>query len=147
MIEGCSLLRFYFEPCCLFAGTNGGVSALGTLASAFGGGSVGLAYYLCLLACAPPSLMAGAPSQWRLIPLAALAGVLGSLIDSVLGATLQYSGQRVDTGVVVHHPGNTVRHICGWHLLDNHMVNLLAGALTAQLTPTLAFHLMRQPNS
>ena len=36
-----------------------------------------------------------AAGQWRLIPLALMAGLLGSVLDSVLGATLQYTGGAV----------------------------------------------------
>ena len=74
------------------AGTNGGVSFVGLLASAFGGFIVGCAYYLCLLLTYSSTVLYDVPPQWPVIVFATIGGFLGSLIDSLLGATLQYSG-------------------------------------------------------
>ena len=75
-------------------GTNGGVTLLGLAASMAGGLMVGCVY------------MAGgalvARPQWRLIPLGVAAGLLGSLLDSMLGATVQV--------------GCLPAHVCGWLL-------------------------------
>ena len=61
-------------------GTSGGVTALGWLAAAGGAGSVGLAYALAGgWLCAAPRVMATA----------LVAGLAGSLADSLAGATLQ----------------------------------------------------------
>jgi len=76
------------------AGTNGGVSVAGTLSSAVGGSIVGLAYYVIVLVCGREAVIGvSIPPQWPLIIFTTLTGLLGSLIDSFLGATLQYSGQ------------------------------------------------------
>lgn len=74
-------------------GTNGGVSAIGTLVSTLGGLVIGLAHYLTILYFADRALLMYAPPQWPIILYGALAGLIGSLIDSLLGATLQYSGK------------------------------------------------------
>jgi len=80
--------------CCLWSGTNGGVSVAGTLSSAVGGSIVGLAYYIAVVLCEREGLMGvSSPPQWPLLILTTLAGLIGSLIDSFLGATLQYSGK------------------------------------------------------
>jgi len=57
-------------------GTSGGVTAEGLAASLGGALTVGLAW----------SCLAG---SWRAVPIAAVAGVFGSLTDSMLGATIQ----------------------------------------------------------
>jgi len=70
------------------------VSVAGTLSSAVGGSIVGLAYYVIILLCGREAMMGfSTPPQWPLLIVTTLAGLLGSLIDSLLGATLQYSGQ------------------------------------------------------
>lgn len=65
------------------AGTNGGVSMGGTAASVAGGGFIGLLFFLLGEAMGPGG--DGAPSQWPLVPMGAIAGFVGSLIDSLLG--------------------------------------------------------------
>ena len=64
-------------------GTNGGVSAWGLLASLAGGGFVGA----CFLAAT--ALSVGRTAAVATVPVCAAAGLLGSLVDSLLGATLQ----------------------------------------------------------
>jgi uncharacterized membrane protein len=72
-------------------GTNGGVTIDGLLAAAAGGFSIGLAFVLIgflTTQCAPDVFW----RQLLVVPLATVAGLCGSLIDSFLGATVQYSG-------------------------------------------------------
>ncbi|UYV81249.1 TMEM19 [Cordylochernes scorpioides] len=114
-------------------GTNGGVSLAGLAFSALGGLTVGASHYavLCLAGVAPAS-------QCWLVGMGTLAGLLGSLVDSLLGATLQFSGVETKTGRVVDRPGPGVRWVCGRALLDNHAVNLVSSAITSVLVPCLA---------
>ena len=75
-----------------FLGTNGGVSIVGLLVSLIGGLVVGIGHYLTLLMLVSTPVMIAAPPQWPIVLVGAAGGLLGSLIDSLLGATMQYSG-------------------------------------------------------
>ncbi|PWN47367.1 hypothetical protein IE53DRAFT_390497 [Violaceomyces palustris] len=76
-------------------GTNGGVSLLGTLMSLLGGVFIGLVCALVTYhnnpACSRPTNLIGtSPWSWHnIVLLGALGGLLGSALDSILGATLQ----------------------------------------------------------
>lgn len=72
-------------------GTNGGVTIVGLLASFLGGATVGTAYFISQLLLVSDLHMA-AP-QWPIVAYGAVAGLLGSLLDSLLGAVMQYSGK------------------------------------------------------
>ena len=122
------------------AGTNGGVSLIGTAASLVGGLFIGLSFFLATpLTDANTSLSQG--WQWTLILFGGLSGVVGSLIDSFLGATLQYSGFSRQKMCVVEYPGPDVKHIAGRNILDNHQVNFLASLLTSALCASMGFFL------
>lgn len=73
-------------------GTNGGVTLGGLLFSLFGGLFVGLTYYITLIFLMDSAILARSIPQWPIIILGGVGGLLGSIIDSLLGATLQYSG-------------------------------------------------------
>ena len=131
-------------------GTNGGVSLLGTVASAAGGASVGITHILFELLAfmyhefhAPSNgdslfdrfgSVLSSPTTRRamfgVIAQSTCAGVFGSFIDSLLGATLQYSG-TVRGGVIVNSPRQGSKRIVNnLHLLTNDQVNFAAIALT-----------------
>lgn len=72
-------------------GTNGGVTKTGLLAAVAAGATVGVTFFILGLftaRCASDVAL----KQLLVIPLSSLAGLCGSLIDSVLGATIQFSG-------------------------------------------------------
>lgn len=122
-------------------GTNGGVSVLGTICSMLGGLLVGLAFFLGMAFehVQRRDYHSLTESCWPAIPLGVLAGFLCSLIDSVLGATLQYSGEDTSKNCVVNHPGPDVRHVSGKDVLDNNAVNLLSSLLTAIIIPLIVY--------
>ncbi|RVX11098.1 Protein PGR [Vitis vinifera] len=114
-------------------GTNGGVTKTGLLAATAAGGVIGLTFVLIgffTTKCASDVAL----KQLLVIPLSAVAGLCGSLIDSLLGATLQYSGFCSVRNKVVGKPGPTVRKISGISILDNNGVNLVSILLTSMLT-------------
>lgn len=85
----------------MVAGTNGGVSWVGLFVSALGGLTVGLFYYLTVLYTVDTAVLQLAAPQWPIIIVGGIGGFVGSLLDSVLGATLQYSGKF--SSIVLQH--------------------------------------------
>lgn len=118
-------------------GTNGGVSLIGLFVSFVAGVVVGLAYFLVVYFTAPAHMHVVAPPQWPLILWGGIAGLFGSLVDSLLGATLQYSGID-EEGKIVDTPADGVRYISGLRIIDNHSVNLISSIITGVCIPTMA---------
>lgn len=116
-------------------GTNGGVTRAGLLAAAAAGSVIGLAFVLIGFLTAKCTYTV-ALKQLLVVPLSAVAGLCGSLIDSLLGATLQFSGFCTVRNKVVGKPGPTVKKISGLSVLDNNAVNLVSILLTAALSST-----------
>jgi uncharacterized protein (TIGR00297 family) len=113
-------LRKPVEP-----GTSGGVSAWGTAAALAGAALIGL-----LAALLSPT------DHWPLFLLVTASGFLGSLFDSLLGATVQAMYYcPTDKKVTEQHPlhtcGTQTDYRRGWKWLDNDRVNLACGAFAA----------------
>jgi uncharacterized protein (TIGR00297 family) len=132
----------------VLAGSSGAVSWLGIAAALAGAwfiGFLGLAFQVL------QGAVAGVPLSGRLVwlPLvASLGGLIGSLCDSLVGATLQatyycsYCGKETEQST--HRCGRQAIHVRGWHWFDNDWVNLLAslaGALVAAFLGSLALYL------
>ncbi|KAG6440686.1 hypothetical protein O3G_MSEX001403 [Manduca sexta] len=118
-------------------GTNGGVSAMGTVFSCSGGLVIGVAQYITIWYFSDAARWDYAPPQWPIIFFGAWSGLLGSIIDSLMGATLQYSGLNRE-GKIVNHPSQSVKHISGRNILDNHSVNLISTVIMGLMMPTLS---------
>ncbi|XP_042326009.1 transmembrane protein 19 isoform X2 [Sceloporus undulatus] len=118
-------------------GTNGGVTFIGLISSLLGGAFVGVAYFISQMIFVN-DLDISAP-QWPIIVFGGLAGLLGSIIDSYLGATMQYSGLDTRTGMVVNHQTKGAKHISGKPILDNNAVNLFSSVVIALLLPGAAW--------
>ncbi|PKA47499.1 hypothetical protein AXF42_Ash020669 [Apostasia shenzhenica] len=114
-------------------GTNGAVSIEGLVAAAIAGLVIGLTFVMIgLLTVACPVDVAW--RQFLVVPIATVAGLFGSLIDSLLGATLQFSGYCTLRKKVVGRRTPTVIHISGVELLDNNAVNAVSVLVTTLLT-------------
>ncbi|XP_036433074.1 transmembrane protein 19 isoform X2 [Colossoma macropomum] len=118
-------------------GTNGGITTVGLIASFLGGATVGTAYFMTQLLLVNELHLA--VPQWPIIVYGAMAGLLGSMLDSFLGANMQYSGYDESTGKVVHHESPAVKRICGKPILDNNGVNLFSSILIALFLPGFAW--------
>jgi uncharacterized membrane protein len=81
-------------------------------------------------------------TTWRILVLGLFGGLGGSVIDSLLGATLQYSGYNEELDKMVNHPGPGVQKVSGVNLLTNNMVNLSSATITSALTALLAVKLL-----
>ena len=115
-------------------GTNGGVSQWGLFVSFAGGIFIGLFYYIATLIFVDRDILIDSPPQYPIIILGGVAGFFGSLIDSLLGATLQFSGQTPE-GYIVEEIEERVVKISGRKILNNHSVNLLSCIFTALAIP------------
>lgn len=101
-------------------GTSGGISLVGTLASLAGSALI------ALLA----SFLTG---NWSLFLPVTLAGLAGSLFDSLLGGTIQAmyycpTDKKETEKHPLHTCGTPTTHLRGWQWLDNDWVNFACGA-------------------
>jgi uncharacterized membrane protein len=108
------------------AGTNGGITFLGTVASTMGGALIGLVSGLMI-----PQAMCFSPMlTLKLVLIGTLSGLVGSLIDSLLGATLQKSVFNTKSKQIIvegrklkdNESDTDFKVISGWEVLDNHQV-------------------------
>ncbi|MBC8077265.1 MAG: DUF92 domain-containing protein [Chloroflexales bacterium] len=118
-------------------GTSGGITSIGTAATAAGGLCIGVVA-AALSADQPPQI-------WVMLPILGLAsGIVGSLTDSLLGATAQVMYRRRD-GRETERPhaenGTPHTYARGIRWMNNDLVNLLssvAGGLVAWLGTLIA---------
>lgn len=112
-------------------GASGGITWLGTLSALSGAALIG-------------GLATIFRGDARLLAIGAIAGLAGSLFDSLLGATIQgiyYSDRRgKETEKERERDGTPNRHVRGWRWMNNDLVNFLStliGALIGWLISTL----------
>ena len=116
-------------------GTNGGVTTLGLVASAAGGFAVGFAFWcgglFVPVVTGNVTLALQFAAQWPVLVIGLGAGLVGSLIDSLLGATIQFSGYCSERRRMVSKPGPTVTRTSGLNFLSNSAVNFVTASLCA----------------
>jgi uncharacterized protein (TIGR00297 family) len=128
-------------------GTSGGVTWLGIWASVAGALLIGtMATALTQVA----SLLGGRGWSLRAVSyplLAVIGGAVGSLFDSLLGATVQgiYYCEHCarETESPDHYCGHTARPLRGWAWLNNDVVNLVSSSIGGLVAASLAWILWR----
>ncbi len=123
------------------SGTNGGITLIGTLCSMAGGLIVGISYWITeaiFINLSNTDHRQLSPwSQYPYAILGASAGLFGSVVDSLLGATVQFTGYSEKLDKIVGMPGEGVKHISGFNIVNNHSVNFLSSLITALVIPAL----------
>ncbi len=126
-------------------GTSGGITLLGTSAASTGGLLIGVAM-LCFFAVG--QAITGQPLNlsmlWWMIPAGLLSGLVGSMVDSWMGATVQAiyrypSGKETERSCGRDGTPNTF--VRGWPWMNNDLVNFLS-SLTGAATAILMFVLL-----
>jgi uncharacterized protein (TIGR00297 family) len=114
-------------------GTSGGVSALGTLMAVIGAAAIA-------------ALSGALLSQvsWQAAMAIAIGGVAGSLVDSLLGATVQClywcPGEKLETEQhPLHRCGAASVYLRGWRWLDNDWVNAACAAFGSLVSIAAGF--------
>ncbi|KAE8682870.1 Integral membrane protein-like isoform 3 [Hibiscus syriacus] len=114
-------------------GTNGAVTKTGLTSALASGTVVGLTFVLAgMLSTSCIDRMA--LKELSVIPFYALTGLVGSIIRSLLGAILQFSGFCELRKNVVAKPGPTLRKIAVRNYLDNYDMSLVSVQLTTLIT-------------
>jgi uncharacterized membrane protein len=114
------------------SGTNGGVTVMGFVWSALGGFVIGASTILL-------DFMSGISplNPCAMILFGTTCGLVGSLVDSILGATVQQTYWDPDTKLVYQaddeYKPASAKLITGFDILNNEQVNLVSVAVTTAL--------------
>ncbi|KIK71196.1 hypothetical protein GYMLUDRAFT_235552 [Collybiopsis luxurians FD-317 M1] len=115
-------------------GTNGGVSVGGTLASVVGGIIMGFTMSVCLIIESSRCQESWTSVFLSMVCWGAIGGGTGSLVDSLLGATVQQTKFSENTKLILQDeskPTGPIRVISGIDLLTGNQVNVLSSVFTS----------------
>lgn len=136
-------------------GTNGGVTIAGFFAACFGGLMIGVGSYVSIksMTTSPTYVNNGylkSTPQWPLLYFCLCSGIIGSILDSFMGAILQYTcfDKRRQRIVEIHDENQpdyfnvqistNIEYITGRNIFDNHEINLLMTSIMSLIMPTIA---------
>ena len=131
------------------AGTSGGVTVIGELASTAGSLLISLAalalYWISsTYQLYPWSIFAVSPLRLALIVF--IFGWLGEILDSVVGATLQVKyfcpRCRKLTDKKVHKCGSETRYYGGFKIVSNEVTNLIATSISSTIAFVCSFYIL-----
>jgi uncharacterized protein (TIGR00297 family) len=114
-------------------GTSGAISLAGTVATSLGAIATATVWMLSAV------LLDGTALSWGMIAVGAVAGIVGSLSDSLMGATIQRSFMT-PTGISerAHAPDGSAYPLHrGWMWVNNDMVNAVSSAVGAAVSVLL----------
>jgi uncharacterized protein (TIGR00297 family) len=113
-------------------GTSGGVTLIGTVAAFFAAFIIGItATILKIIEDASPT---------NILIIVTLGGIIGSITDSVIGATIQRTGLCESCGKITEnskHCGKPIKKLKGINFVDNNVVNFLSTLIGALSTLAL----------
>lgn len=118
-------------------GSSGGVTLIGFTTALAASISVGLISWLI-----------GIPYNYSLIEvltISTISGLIGSMFDSILGATIQAQYKCRVCGKISEkkiHCNQATLHVRGFKILDNHVVNLLSSIVGASSAILVAYYLI-----
>ncbi len=142
-------------------GTNGGVSLFGYSAALLAGISFGIVLLLAIYIDAvyhaaltsyisqlsfvtelnKNLAIITTVKQTPVIFIAIGSAVLGSTIDSILGALFEYSGMSKELDHVVYSAGKDVEWISGTNLFNGSQINFISGVITGLLAGAASLYL------
>jgi len=110
------------------SGTNGGITYVGTFWSALGGALMGMGMVII-------DMMTGIETKpMETISFGLICGVVGSLLDSIIGAIMQESYYDADKKIIYSGgKPSSCKHISGKDLLTNVQVNVVSELITTIL--------------
>jgi uncharacterized protein (TIGR00297 family) len=124
-------------------GTSGGITSVGTSATFAGGLAIGITVLILLALRTPFNPGFNWTALWWVVPAAALGGLLGSLSDSFMGATVQAMYTHAETGQETEkkftRTGQKNAFRRGWQFMDNDAVNFISSGFGAAVAVGVFF--------